>query len=66
MNASAKKMTSGRFAFTSASSHSQKASDLVWGLSTRNTVMPWSIQYPTTAASSSQSSRHCGVSKSIG
>jgi len=50
----------GRFAFTSASSHSQKASDLVWGLSTRNTVMPWSIQYPTTAASSSRARATAG------
>ena len=43
VNASARKITSGCSALTLAISHSQNSTGLVCGLSTRNTVTPWSI-----------------------
>jgi hypothetical protein len=44
VKASARKITSGYWRWTSAMAHSQKAKGLVWGLSTRRMRMPWPIQ----------------------
>jgi hypothetical protein len=47
--------------------HSQKRSDFVCGLSTRNTVTPaFSIQCRNTLSSSSQSASQSSLSKSMG
>ena len=66
VKASARKITSGSRRCTRSISHSQNGNGLVWGLSTRNTVMPWSIQNSTTSRRASHSSSHAGVSKSSG
>jgi hypothetical protein len=52
VNASLRKITSGSVERTSRSSHSQKATGLVWGLSTRKTRTPWAIQCRTTRSTS--------------
>ncbi len=52
VNASARKITSGCAAVTSAITHSQNSSGLVCGLSTRNAVTPWSIQTCSTRRTS--------------
>ncbi len=52
VNASERNTTSGFVARTSASSHSQKSSGLVCGLSTRNAVTPRSIHTRTTRRTS--------------
>ncbi len=52
VNASARKSTSGSVLRTSPSSHSQKATGLVCGLSTRKMRTPRSIQWRTTRRTS--------------
>ncbi len=65
VNASDKKSTSGSVRRTSASSHSQKASGLVCGLSTRKIRTPCDIQSLTIRRTSRQ--RPAGsLSKLIG
>ena len=51
---------------TSAMSQRQKSNGFVCGLSTRNTLTPWSIQNTTTSRSSCHSSRHSALPKSSG
>src|SRR5690625_6466967 len=55
VNASDRKMRSGCSRRSSPMHHCQKGMDLVWGLSTRKTRTPWSIQNSNTLLSSSQS-----------
>ena len=64
VNASARKMTSGRCAWTSSISHSQKATGFVCGLSTRKMRTPWSIQKSTTSRSACHSPRQSAQPKS--
>ncbi len=52
VNASDRKSTSGSTDFTSAMSHSQNWTGLVWGLSTRNIRTPCEVQYLTTRSTS--------------
>src|ERR1700687_929476 len=66
VKASARNMTSGFRFLTSPISHSQKGKGLVWGLSTRKMVTPWSIQKWTIERSSAHSSRQLSPSKSKG
>ncbi len=66
VNASARNITSGCRSRTEAISHCQKAIGLVCGLSTRNTVTPWSIQNSTTSRSASHNAARSAVSKSMG
>ena len=66
VNASARKIVSGWNRFTDPISHSQNDSGLVWGLSTRNTLMPWLIQNSTTSRSAPHSAHQSSVSKSRG
>ena len=63
VNASARNTVSGCAACTSAISHSQNATGLVWGLSTRKTVTPRSTQCSTTPWRALQSARQSPVSK---
>ncbi len=44
VNASASQITSGWSLATSWISHCQNSTGLVWGLSTRKILTPWSIQ----------------------
>ena len=66
VNASARKIVSGKARLTSPISHSQKAKGLVWGLSTRKMRTPCCAQKRTTPFSSSHSERQSSVSKSRG
>ena len=66
VKASDSMMTSGWSARTTARSHSQNRSGLVWGLSTRKIRTPWPIQNSTTPWSVSHSRRQSAVSKSSG
>ena len=54
VKASARKITSGSVARTSARSHSQNGSGLVCGLSTRKIRTPCAIQKRTTSSSASR------------
>jgi hypothetical protein len=54
VNASDRKITSGSVRRTSLSSHSQKATGLVCGLSTRKIRTPWLIQILTIRSTSRQ------------
>src|SRR5579859_3702459 len=63
VNASARKIVSGCFDFTSRITHCQNSSGLVCGLSTRKMWTPLSIQKKNTSRSSSHNCRHASVSK---
>src|SRR5690625_4228260 len=66
VNASERKIRSGCSRRSLAKRHCQKGMDLVWGLSTRKTRSPWSIQNSKTLLRSSQSACQSSDSKSNG
>src|SRR5687768_5956975 len=66
VNASARKITSGCFFFSSAMHHSQNSNGLVCGLSTRKIFTPCPIQNSNTLSSSSHSVFHASLSNSNG
>ena len=60
LNASARKITSGFTAWIRSISQLQNANGLVWGLSTRYTLIPQSTQCRMAASCASHSERHAG------
>jgi hypothetical protein len=66
VNASARQMTSGCFARSRPSAHSQKGSGFVCGLSTRKIFTPRAIQNSNTLSSSAHRSGQSADSKSNG
>jgi len=63
VKASARKMICGYSARSSAMSHSQNASGLVCGLSTRKISTPWLAQKRTVSRSASHRARQSSVSQ---